>query len=91
MGAQDRPKVRWKVSFLSEEARLRRKLAAFKEELARLKREGGAPEWVVRWYEEAIRRTEEELRALASSSSSSSRSRTSPSSSGSGSRGMDKR
>ena len=72
MGAQDRPKVRWKVSFLSEEARLRRKLAAFKEELARLKREGGAPEWVVRWYEEAIRRTEEELRSLASSSSSAS-------------------
>ena len=91
MGAQDRPKVRLKVMFLSEEARLRRKLQAFRDELERLRWRGGAPEWVLEWYQNAIRRTEEELRALASSSSSSSRSRSSPSSSGSGSRGMDKR
>ncbi len=68
--ASDRPPVRLRVKLLSPEARIRRKLGTYREELARLREEGGPP-WVIRWYEARIRQLEEELRSLSSASSSS--------------------
>jgi len=67
--ASDRSPVRLRVKLLSPEARIRRKLSGYREELSRLREEGGLA-WAIRWYEVRIRQLEEELASLSSSFSS---------------------